>query len=103
MFGQDLIQFAFPSLCACLYIFLDKPWQCLTPPSPPSGCPFIPGDVNGDGLVSVLDLVAITNFILGLDDLPEGSFCAADVDSNGVVDVTVSGMKGVILRICRDV
>ena len=69
-------------------------WQCLTPPVPPSGCPFIPGDVNDDDVVSVLDLVAISNSILGLADLPEGSTCAADVDSNGIVNVTVSRTQG---------
>ena len=66
---------------------------CLTPPypppvsPPPAGCALIPGDVNGDGEVSVLDLVALSNSILGLADLPEGAFCAGDVDSNGVINV----------------
>lgn len=62
--------------------------QCLT--APPPGCPLIPGDVNDDDVVSVLDLVAVTNNILGLGDLPEGSECAADIDGNGIINVTVS-------------
>ena len=60
------------------------------PPNPPPGCAFIPGDSDGDGQVSVTDLVVTINFILGLADLPEQAFCAADVDSNGVINVTVS-------------
>ena len=30
------------------------------------------------------------SFILGLAELPEGAFCAADIDSNGVANVSVS-------------
>ena len=77
---------------------------CLTPPPPPSfspppaGCAFIPGDVNGDGEVSVLDLVGLSNFILGLADLPEEVLCAGDIDSNGVINVSdVVGVVGIIV------
>ena len=63
------------------------PKQCLTPLPP---CAFVPGDINGDGEAGVLDLVIVTSFVVGFDELPEGAFCGADIDSNGTIDVTVS-------------
>ena len=66
------------------------PPPSLPAPSPsPPGCAFPLGDANGDGIVSVLDLIAMTNDILGLAELSQGPFCAADVDSNGVVNALV--------------
>ena len=63
------------------------------PPSPPPpGCPFTPGDVDGDGMASVLDLVVTTNSILGLAELAEGAFCAADVNGSGIVNILVSAI-----------
>lgn len=60
-----------------------------SPPPPPPGCAFPPGDANGDGDASALDLVATTNAILGLAELPQGPFCAANVDSSGVTNALV--------------
>ena len=43
----------------------------------------LPGDVNGDGLVSASDLIAVRN------DIMTGTYSIwADVDGNGVVDLT---------------
>ena len=63
------------------------------PPSPPPlGCAFAPGDVNGDGVASVLDLIATINFILGSIELAEGAVCAADVNDSGIINVLVSAI-----------
>ena len=49
--------------------------------------PIIPGDVNGDGLVNVTDIVATVNFIM---EKPSDNFNkdAADLNDDGVVNVT---------------
>ena len=48
---------------------------------------FIPGDVNGDGLVNVTDIVATVNYIM---DNPSDNFNkdAADLNGDGIVNVT---------------
>ena len=58
----------------------------------------MPGDVNGDGVVDVTDIVAIANSILGR---PSSSFnaVAADVNDDGSVDVTdIVAVANMILR-----
>ena len=80
--GQSVIE------CTC---FVDsQPCPEATPSPPPPNCAFTPGDLNGDGVVTVLDLITTSNFVLGLGELPEQALCAADVDSSGVIDVGVS-------------
>ena len=59
------------------------------------GCLLIPGDVNGDDKADVIDLVIIANFVVGFNELPEGAFCAADINSNDTVDITVSDKSAV--------
>jgi hypothetical protein len=51
------------------------------------GPDFIPGDVNGDGLVNVTDIVSTVNYIM---EKPADSFNkdAADLNGDGVVNVT---------------
>lgn len=48
---------------------------------------YIPGDVNGDGLVNVTDIVATVNFIM---EKPSDGFNkdAADLNGDGLVNVT---------------
>ena len=48
---------------------------------------FIPGDVNGDGLVNVTDIVATVNYIM---EKPSSNFnvLAADLNGDGKVNVT---------------
>ena len=53
-------------------------------------CAFAPGNANGDGGVSVLDLIATTNSILALAALLEEAFCAADVGSDEIASITAS-------------
>ena len=47
----------------------------------------LPGDVNFDGNVDVLDVVAIVNHVLGNSELGETAQVAADVNGDGNVDV----------------
>ena len=46
----------------------------------------VPGDANGDGLVNVLDIVAIANYFIGENPLPF-CFLNADVNDDGKIDV----------------
>ncbi|MEM7671841.1 MAG: dockerin type I repeat-containing protein [Verrucomicrobiota bacterium] len=63
----------------------------------PAGCPFFLGDVNGDGLVDILDQVTQINVILGFSNAPS-DICAADLDGNGILNVTdVVAIVNVIL------
>ena len=44
------------------------------------------GDVNADGLVNVLDVVTLVNFIMGVYPSDDEA-CAADFNSDGAIDV----------------
>ena len=44
----------------------------------------VPGDVTGDGIVDVLDLLAV---LAAWGDCPSQGDCPADINGNGVVDV----------------
>ena len=41
------------------------------------------GDVNGDGLISILDIVRMINMVLGNEETQD----LADINTDGVVDV----------------
>tara|TARA_Y100000590_G_scaffold220754_1_gene249834 strand:+ start:504 stop:3188 length:2685 start_codon:yes stop_codon:yes gene_type:complete len=45
------------------------------------------GDVNGDGEVNVLDIVAMVNFALGSDYPSDNEFWASDINNDGYVNV----------------
>ena len=48
---------------------------------------YVPGDVNGDGMVDISDYISVANFIHGHSS--EGFvFKAGDIDSNGEIDIT---------------
>ena len=52
-----------------------------------SGSDIMPGDVNLDSVLDVLDVVILINFILGLD-IPElDQFEAGDINGDGVLNV----------------
>jgi hypothetical protein len=53
-------------------------------PAPPYG----PGDVNGDGDVSVVDAVLALRSVVGLETLGAEAKGAADMDRSGQVDVS---------------
>lgn len=57
------------------------------------------GDVNGDGLVNITDVVALTNHVLG--NTPEVFYeDAADVNENGEINITdVTALINIILSI----
>ena len=55
--------------------------DCYTPPE----CDVALGDVNGDGDISILDLVQISYYILDLS-VPDYE-CAADYNQDGSVDI----------------
>jgi len=72
------------------------------PPYEPSdaGCYGDPGDVTGDGILNVLDIVGLVNHILGLASLEDA--CAADYTGDGVVNVLdIVGLVNNILGIGR--
>lgn len=46
-----------------------------------------PGDVNGDGVINVEDVILVMQSILGLAQLEEWQQEAADVDGDGVINV----------------
>lgn len=61
-------------------------------PTEPEGIPTEPsvlmGDVNADGAVDILDVIALNKFLLGAGTRPSPD--AADVDQNGEMDATDS-------------
>lgn len=53
-----------------------------------AGCPGgEPGDVNGDGGINVLDVLAVVNHILGIVLLDEDGQCRADCTGDGLINV----------------
>ena len=45
------------------------------------------GDVNGDGMIDIFDLVGVRNHIIQTAELAEISFLAGDVNRDGTVDI----------------
>ena len=45
------------------------------------------GDVNADGIINVLDIVAAVNFVLGQDTATDDEACAADYNGDGIINV----------------
>ena len=50
--------------------------------------PIAKGDVNGDGTISLADIVAIKRHILGFELLTDDKFKAADIDDSGSISLT---------------
>jgi hypothetical protein len=48
--------------------------------------PVVPGDANNDGVINVLDVIAIINYVLGLNPDPF-VFANADINGDGDVDI----------------
>ena len=44
-------------------------------------------DVNGDGIIDILDIVQTVNIAMGFMDPTADQACAADVNSDGIVDI----------------
>jgi len=45
------------------------------------------GDVSGDGMLNVLDIVNLVNYIFGVGDFTEDQLCAADLNADGIINV----------------
>ena len=46
------------------------------------------GDLNVDGIVNVLDVITVVNYVIGtLEDLSFDELCAADNNNDGIVNV----------------
>ena len=58
--------------------------------------PEVPGDVNSDGLVNILDVVQVVNFIVSVDYISPCGEYNADYNQSGAIDITV----GSTLRYC---
>jgi len=51
------------------------------------GSNIMPGDVNFDSMLNVLDIVLVVNFILGSDTPSATEFSAADLNSDGMLNI----------------
>jgi len=47
----------------------------------------LPGDVNEDGLLNILDVVLVIGFILGNNDFSEEQILSSDINADGVINV----------------
>jgi len=66
----------------------------------PIGCPGELGDVNGDGAVNVLDVLAVINHILGIETLEGWELGCADCNGDGVINIVDAlGIVNAILGI----
>ncbi len=48
---------------------------------------YLPGDVTGDELINILDIVIMVNYIMGLTEISPIQFLAADLNQNGLINV----------------
>ena len=48
---------------------------------------YVPGDVNDDENIDILDLVVVISHILGEEILEGGAFYSADMNSNGIINI----------------
>ena len=46
------------------------------------------GDVSGDGVINVVDVISTVNHIIGNSTLEGDAFCSADLNSDGIINVT---------------
>ena len=52
-----------------------------------SDCSRLPGDINYDGNLNILDIVRVVNYILGFAELTDMQQILADMDSDGTVTI----------------
>ena len=64
------------------------PYKCFTISSEPVDIQVIPGDINGDTIIDLADLMLCLHHVSGSEMLTSDALLAADVDANGVVDLT---------------
>ena len=51
------------------------------------GSTIVPGDINGDGIVNILDVVQLVNFVLGQTEPTADQFEAGDVNNDDVLNI----------------
>ena len=51
------------------------------------GSNIMPGDINNDSVLNILDIVLVANFILGSDTPDASEFAAADLNSDGILNI----------------
>ena len=51
------------------------------------GSNIMPGDINSDSMLNVLDIVLVVNFILGSDTPSATEFSAADLNRDGTLNI----------------
>ena len=64
--------------------------QDITDPTDPPGAEYKPGDVNLDGEIDIMDVIAVNKFLLGTSKLSDMARKNADVDFNDAIDTTDS-------------
>ena len=47
----------------------------------------LPGDINGDDIANILDIVMLVNFVLGAQSPTNGEFNAADINDDGILNI----------------
>ncbi len=47
----------------------------------------MPGDINNDSILNVLDIVLVVNFVLGYDTPSASEFSSADLNSDGILNI----------------
>ena len=67
--------------------YIDECDECITEDNICDDCGIIVGDISGDGLVDVVDVVLLVNIVLASSELTPEVFCAADFNGDGIVNV----------------
>lgn len=74
------------ALAGASMIYQDAKWSAYTPEEPT--VTYILGDANGDGSVSLTDVLQLQKIIASMTAVPAGvRFAAADTDGNGKIDL----------------
>ena len=47
----------------------------------------MPGDINNDAILNILDIVLVVNFVMGSDAPTASEFSAADLNSDGILNI----------------
>ena len=61
-----------------------------------------PGDVNGDGLVSVLDVTTLISYLLGNDEIPFDNYNRSAADLNRDGNVSINDVTALIDRLLTE-
>ena len=50
---------------------------------PPADC----SDINGDGVINVVDVVNLVGYVLGTSEFSDTQLCASDVNQDGLINI----------------